>query len=85
MHECLEWALNTNQDAGAWGDKTEDERRALRRAQGAKAHGSVMRFGVVSVLFEALEDLAAGLEGVAGRLADWAHGLHCDTCRREQA
>ncbi|MGH8887652.1 MAG: hypothetical protein ACRDYX_21275 [Egibacteraceae bacterium] len=44
-----------------------------------------MGVGAVSMLFEALEDLAAGLEGVAGRLADWAHGLHCDTCRREQA
>ncbi|MGH8904852.1 MAG: hypothetical protein ACRDYA_25010 [Egibacteraceae bacterium] len=43
------------------------------------------RFGVVSTLFEALEDLAAGLEGVAGRLAAWAHGRHCDACRRGQA
>lgn len=28
---CLEWALNTNQDAGIWGGTTEDERRTLRR------------------------------------------------------
>ncbi|MGH8904853.1 MAG: WhiB family transcriptional regulator [Egibacteraceae bacterium] len=33
VHECLEWALSTNQDAGVWGDKTEDERRTLRRAR----------------------------------------------------
>ncbi len=29
--ECLEWALDTNQDAGVWGALNEDERRALRR------------------------------------------------------
>jgi WhiB family transcriptional regulator, redox-sensing transcriptional regulator len=29
--ECLEWALETNQDAGVWGGLNEDERRALRR------------------------------------------------------
>lgn len=30
---CLEYALDTNQDAGVWGGLTEDERRALRRAR----------------------------------------------------
>lgn len=39
----------------------------------------------VSTLFQVLEDFAVGMEDVAGRLADWAHGLHCDICRREQA
>ena len=29
--ECLEWALESNQDAGVWGGLSEDERRALRR------------------------------------------------------
>ena len=29
--ECLEYALMTNQDAGIWGAKTEDERRKIRR------------------------------------------------------
>ena len=28
---CLEWALETGQDAGVWGGMAEDERRALRR------------------------------------------------------
>lgn len=28
---CLEWALENGQDAGVWGGKSEDERRALRR------------------------------------------------------
>jgi len=31
--ECLDWALTTGQDAGVWGGKSEEERRALRRAR----------------------------------------------------
>lgn len=31
INECLEWALESNQDAGVWGGLNEDERRALRR------------------------------------------------------
>jgi WhiB family redox-sensing transcriptional regulator len=31
--QCLNWALETGQDAGIWGGTTEDERRALRRAR----------------------------------------------------
>ena len=30
---CLEWALETNQDAGVWGGLSEDERRSLRRSR----------------------------------------------------
>lgn len=29
--ECLDYALDTGQDAGVWGGKTEDERRQIRR------------------------------------------------------
>ena len=29
---CLQFALETNQEAGIWGGSTEDERRRLRRA-----------------------------------------------------
>lgn len=29
--ECLEFALETNQEAGVWGGTTEDERRLMRR------------------------------------------------------
>jgi WhiB family redox-sensing transcriptional regulator len=29
--ECLQWALDTGQDAGVWGGLSEDERRALKR------------------------------------------------------
>jgi WhiB family redox-sensing transcriptional regulator len=28
---CLQWALDTGQDAGVWGGMSEDERRALKR------------------------------------------------------
>jgi WhiB family redox-sensing transcriptional regulator len=28
---CLQFALETNQDAGVWGGTTEDERKTLRR------------------------------------------------------
>jgi WhiB family redox-sensing transcriptional regulator len=31
--QCLAWAMKTHQDAGVWGGLSEDERRALRRAQ----------------------------------------------------
>jgi WhiB family redox-sensing transcriptional regulator len=29
--QCLQWALETGQDAGVWGAKSEDERRAMKR------------------------------------------------------
>jgi WhiB family transcriptional regulator, redox-sensing transcriptional regulator len=31
--ECLQWALDTAQDAGVWGGLSEEERRAIRRAR----------------------------------------------------
>jgi WhiB family redox-sensing transcriptional regulator len=31
MSECLQWALESGQDAGVWGGASEDERRALKR------------------------------------------------------
>jgi WhiB family transcriptional regulator, redox-sensing transcriptional regulator len=31
MTACLNWALESGQDAGIWGAMTEDERRTLRR------------------------------------------------------
>jgi WhiB family redox-sensing transcriptional regulator len=30
---CLQWAMDTGQEAGVWGGTTEDERRAMRRAR----------------------------------------------------
>ena len=32
VDNCLEWALDTGQDAGVWGATSEDERRLLKRA-----------------------------------------------------
>jgi len=34
--ECLDFALETNQEAGIWGGTTEDERRVLRRQRGVR-------------------------------------------------
>lgn len=34
-NECLEFALETNQDSGIWGGLSEDERRAIRRRRAA--------------------------------------------------
>ncbi|WP_033817709.1 WhiB family transcriptional regulator [Kitasatospora sp. MBT63] len=31
MEQCLQRALETNQDAGVWGGMSEDERRAMKR------------------------------------------------------
>ncbi len=31
MEMCLQWALETGQDAGVWGGMSEDERRAMKR------------------------------------------------------
>jgi WhiB family redox-sensing transcriptional regulator len=33
LDACLEFALQTGQDAGVWGATSEDERRVLRRAR----------------------------------------------------
>lgn len=39
LSECLEWALETNEDAGVWGGMSEDERRALRRSRQRRRRG----------------------------------------------
>lgn len=31
LEPCLEWAVESGQEAGVWGATSEDERRALRR------------------------------------------------------
>ena len=31
IETCLEWAMESGQDAGVWGGLSEDERRALKR------------------------------------------------------
>jgi len=38
--ECLDFALDTNQDSGIWGGLTEEERRVIRRRRVAAARAS---------------------------------------------
>jgi WhiB family redox-sensing transcriptional regulator len=41
--ECLNWALETGQDAGVWGGLSEDERRSLKRRRArARARNNSM-------------------------------------------
>jgi WhiB family redox-sensing transcriptional regulator len=35
--ECLDFALDTNQDSGVWGGLSEEERRVIRRQRAAAA------------------------------------------------
>ena len=35
--ECLEFALDTNQDSGIWGGLSEEERRVIRRQRARRA------------------------------------------------
>jgi WhiB family transcriptional regulator, redox-sensing transcriptional regulator len=37
LDACLEFALDTGQDAGVWGATSEEERRAIRRARRRRA------------------------------------------------
>lgn len=39
-NECLDFALETNQDSGVWGGHSEEERRAIRRARTAEARAA---------------------------------------------
>ena len=38
--ECLDFALDTNQDSGVWGGLTEEERRVIRRQRVAAARSA---------------------------------------------
>ncbi|MEZ5322178.1 MAG: WhiB family transcriptional regulator [Microthrixaceae bacterium] len=38
--DCLEFAMDTNQDSGVWGGTSEEERRKLRRARAAARRAS---------------------------------------------
>jgi WhiB family transcriptional regulator, redox-sensing transcriptional regulator len=40
MQECLDYALDTNQDSGIWGGLSEDERRTIRRQRAAAARAA---------------------------------------------
>jgi len=45
---CLQWALETGQDAGVWGGMSEDERRALKRKTIAPKAGSTTTSAITS-------------------------------------
>jgi WhiB family redox-sensing transcriptional regulator len=38
--ECLDFALETNQDSGVWGGLSEEERRTIRRQRAAAARST---------------------------------------------
>jgi WhiB family redox-sensing transcriptional regulator len=38
--ECLDYALDTNQDSGIWGGLSEEERRSIRRHRAAAARAA---------------------------------------------
>ena len=39
--DCLQYALDTNQDSGIWGGTSEEERRIIRRKLAARARIAV--------------------------------------------
>ena len=39
-NDCLDFALDTNQDSGIWGGLTEEERRVIRRRRAAAARAA---------------------------------------------
>jgi WhiB family redox-sensing transcriptional regulator len=43
--ECLEWSLNTCQDAGVWGGLDEEQRREIRRARRRGLAGTLAATG----------------------------------------
>lgn len=61
---CLEWALETRQDAGVWGGLSEDDRRRVLRRQTRRygqRHGTVAQHIVASRLPEFLAAQSRGL------------------------
>ncbi|MGH8901671.1 MAG: WhiB family transcriptional regulator [Egibacteraceae bacterium] len=45
--QCLDWSLETNQDAGVWGGLSEDERRTLRRSRQRRRCSELNRQNIV--------------------------------------
>ena len=45
IKKCLEWALDTNQDAGVWGGLSDEERRLLRRRRQRRRLAEPVRAG----------------------------------------
>ncbi len=47
IRECLEWALDTAQDAGVWGGLDEEERRNIRRRRRREAAAAASELAAV--------------------------------------
>lgn len=43
--QCLDYALDTNQDSGVWGGLSEEERRAIRRQRAAARRAARLAAG----------------------------------------
>lgn len=43
VRECLQWALDHNQEAGVWGGLNEEERRNIRRLHRPQSRGAQAR------------------------------------------
>jgi WhiB family transcriptional regulator, redox-sensing transcriptional regulator len=41
QHDCLQYALDTNQDSGIWGGTSEEERRTMRRLLAGRTRAAV--------------------------------------------
>ena len=44
QQDCLEFALQTNQDSGVWGGASEEERRQIRKARKAAARAAAAAY-----------------------------------------
>lgn len=42
IKQCLQWALDHNQEAGIWGGLSEEERRNIRRLHRPQSRGSAL-------------------------------------------
>src|SRR4030081_88518 len=43
VDDCLQWALETGQDAGVWGGMSEEERRAVKRRGGLRVRAPSLK------------------------------------------
>lgn len=66
---CLTWALETGQSDGVWGGLNEAQRRALRRARGARAVEAKALMATYGTELAAWHAEGATLNRIMGRLA----------------
>jgi WhiB family redox-sensing transcriptional regulator len=41
IEDCLQWALDSGQDAGVWGGMSEEERRTVKRRGGMRVRAAL--------------------------------------------